>query len=230
MKTKAVLIAFFISFLGISQDADILYKKVWKLLTFDYNGENYQVPSEQNFGLLFINPQDPDNFETFIATNTLTGSLTIDETTRTFAIFDTEATVLGCKQYCELEGAYIDFFLNDGKPHELEYVLSIFYNGSEYDLGIIDSKGNIAVYTDFMLSQEEFKNKKLSLYPNPVSNQLFWEQEIFETLKLYSMQGVLLATQEASKGYAEVSNLAKGVYFIELIKDNKSIFNKFVKQ
>ncbi len=145
-------------------------------------------------------------------------------------IFDAEITLLECEEYCDLETAYIDFFYNDGVPKQFTYSIVVFVNDIEYILAITDNEGNQAQYYDFILSQEEFENKKVSLYPNPVSNKLYWGNKPYDTLQIYSIQGELLIKQEAGEGFVDVSLLKNGVYFIELIENNKRVFTKFLKK
>ncbi len=230
MKISTLFLFLLVSFNGISQEIDILYNTTWKLLSFDYNGESYPIPSESNTALLFINEQNPDTFSTFIKTNSISGTISIDEGNETMDIFDTEITLLECEEYCDLEAAYIDFFYNDGIPKQFIYSIVVFVNDIEYILVITDNEGNEAQYYDFNLSQEDFDKMTFSIYPNPVINQLFWLNQTFNTINIYSVQGKLLLNFKGVTNSVDVSRLMSGVYFIELIKEDKSVVKKFVKK
>lgn len=232
MKKITTVVALLISYFAISQEIDILYDTTWKLFQFDYNGINYNnsIPTESNTGLLFINEQNPDTFSTFIKTNSVSGNILIDEGNETMDIFDTEITLLECEEYCDIEAAYLEFFYNEGVPKQFTYSIIVFVNDIEYILAITDNEGNQAQYYDFILSQEDFENKKVSLYPNPVSDKLYWGNNFYDSVQIYSIQGELLLKQEASKGFVDVSTLKNGIYFIELIENNKPVFTKFLKK
>lgn len=232
MKKITLIVALFISLLGMSQEIDILYDTTWKLYQFNYNGVNYNnsIPTAANTRILDINEQNPDTFSSFIFTNTISGTISIDEGNETVDIFDTEITLFECEDYCDLEAAYIAFLYNDGVPKQFSYNLIVFEGDIEFIFAITDNEGNTAKYVDFVLSQQDFENKKVSLYPNPVSDKLYWGSKSFDRVQIYSIQGELLLKQDDSKGFVDVSALKNGIYFIELIENNKPVFAKFIKK
>lgn len=232
MKKITLIVALLISLLGMSQEIDILYDTTWKLYQFNYNGVNYNnsIPTAPNTKILDINEQNPDTFSSFIFTNTISGAISIDEGNETVDIFDTEITLLECEDYCDLEAAYIAFLYNDGVPKQFSYNLIVFEGDIEFIFAITDNEGNTAEYVDFVLSQQDFENKKVSLYPNPVSDKLYWVGNTFDRVQIYSIQGELLLKQEDSKGFVDVSALNNGIYFIELFENNKPVFAKFIKK
>lgn len=232
MKRFTLLMALLVSFNGMGQEIDILYNTTWKLLQFDYNGINYNnsIPTESDTGLLFINEQNPDTFSTYIKTNSISGTIYIDEGSETMDISDTEITLLECEEYCDLEGAYIDFFYNNGNPIQFTYSIVVFLNDIEYILTITDDQGNQAQYYDFVLSQEEIDISTFSIYPNPAVNQLFWLSQTFNEINIYSMQGELLLDFKGESNSADISRLISGAYFIEFIKVDKRVVKKFIKK
>jgi hypothetical protein len=231
MKKLVLISTFLMSFFGFGQEIDILYNTTWKLFQFDYNGVNYNnsIPSESNTGLLDINEQNPDTFSTFIKTNSISGTITIDEGNETMDIFDTSITLLDCEEYCDLEAAYIEFFYNDGNPIQFTYSIVVFLNDIEFILSITDSQGNQAQYYDIVLSQEGFDNSSFSIYPNPASNYLNWTNNIFSYLKIYSIQGELLGDYKALNGTLDISGLKAGVYFVEFKNETQRVVKKFIK-
>lgn len=77
-----------------------------------------------------------------------------------------------------------------------------------------------------ILATNELNERKISIYPNPVTNNLNLKLKIGESLKeinIYSMEGRLILSSKKLK--VDVSTLEKGNYIAE-VKTNKSIFKK----
>ena len=96
------------------------------------------------------------------------------------------------------------------------------------------------VWKDFnpingVLSNENFVNKKnIKLYPNPVSNNLTIENPFSGNLQLQVFnqlgQIVLKQNQNTSSTSLDVSNLSKGIYFLNIhSENNNSQTIKFIK-
>jgi type IX secretion system substrate protein len=78
------------------------------------------------------------------------------------------------------------------------------------------------------ISESDLAN--IILYPNPVQDVLFIKtQEQIETIKIYTLQGNLI--KEATLvNEVNVSNLASGMYFIQLSSEGKTVTKKFIKE
>lgn len=77
---------------------------------------------------------------------------------------------------------------------------------------------------------EENAVPSFSIYPNPAQAELniLFEEEISE-IKIYDLNGRLL-TEGVSDKLVDVSKLASGVYFLELISINGKSVQKFIKE
>ncbi len=77
-------------------------------------------------------------------------------------------------------------------------------------------------------------NQKVSIYPNPVSNNLIINNMTgVNTIKVSDILGetVKNITVSGSKTNINVSNLSKGIYFISLMNDKNVLeTKKFVKE
>ena len=82
------------------------------------------------------------------------------------------------------------------------------------------------------LGTENFNQKKVHLYPNPVQNRLFINTEETQQYQIYSILGVKISEGTLSVGSGiECSGLTSGVYFISLTNGlSQSSTLKFVKQ
>ncbi|WP_438988721.1 T9SS type A sorting domain-containing protein [Polaribacter sp.] len=74
----------------------------------------------------------------------------------------------------------------------------------------------------------EFFNK-LSVYPNPVTNTIFVSGiDEIDTINIFSVLGKK-EIEVSNRNYINVSQLSKGVYFIQVEKENNIISKKFIK-
>lgn len=82
-----------------------------------------------------------------------------------------------------------------------------------------------------VLSTEDFiNNNAVSVYPNPSENNLTIniDNENLELINIYNVTGKLLFS-EKNKNNIDVSNLAKGLYFIDIFTENNKYSEKFLK-
>ena len=76
----------------------------------------------------------------------------------------------------------------------------------------------------------EIANQSFSFYPNPTQNSLFIESTTaIENARIYNLQGQLIK-EEASTSRIDVSNLASGLYFVQVESNAVIITKKFIKE
>ncbi|HXA01595.1 MAG TPA: T9SS type A sorting domain-containing protein, partial [Cytophagaceae bacterium] len=71
------------------------------------------------------------------------------------------------------------------------------------------------------------------LHPNPVFNELFLNIPagfIDGSVKIINIQGIEMFNSNTVSDKVDVSNLGAGLYSIVLIKDDKMISKRFIKQ
>lgn len=77
----------------------------------------------------------------------------------------------------------------------------------------------------------EYVDKHLSIFPNPVSNQLtIVSSQAINKVEIIDLTGKLIKTFKENTGILDVSDLNSGIYFIKLIADEETITKKFVKE
>lgn len=83
-----------------------------------------------------------------------------------------------------------------------------------------------------IISEEVVKEIAFNIYPNPVSNTLFFTTDVSggNISVIDSRSGGLIATQKANDDSLDVSNLNTGVYLIILDKDGKRTVKRFIKK
>lgn len=70
-------------------------------------------------------------------------------------------------------------------------------------------------------------SNSVSIYPNPTSNYLTIESDLdYHTINIYNLSGKLVKTAERNSQIL-VSDLSKGMYFIQLVADKNVITKKF---
>lgn len=76
------------------------------------------------------------------------------------------------------------------------------------------------------------KNLSTNVYPNPVSNTLFLNNNIkTKEISIFSMSGQKLVHAQISSNHYDVSNLPDGVYTMRIItQDNKTLLTRFIKK
>lgn len=91
---------------------------------------------------------------------------------------------------------------------------------------------NCDVNTDCNLSNEYFDfDEQITFYPNPVKNVLHIESNLSSSeylVSIYNNIGQLVLISKSTK-QIDVSSLKKGVYIINITKNNKSVKSKLLK-
>ncbi len=86
-------------------------------------------------------------------------------------------------------------------------------------------------WTCFLLSNEEFTQKTITIYPNPVSgNHITVNTTESLDFEIYNLLGKLTLKGTSQNGQINVANLTKGIYLIKLKTGNRTITKKLIKQ
>ena len=120
------------------------------------------------------------------------------------------------------------------------------YNLGSTSGGVVTVKNsNLTSFSDFAigkggsdisLSNESFQQKSITLFPNPVSNNLnILFENNFEnaSLKIISITGQVVKENKAISGDTislDVSELSKGIYIIQILNNNSLLTSKFIKE
>lgn len=115
-------------------------------------------------------------------------------------------------------------FITQGNP--LNFHNNLGYNGNVISLFSKASASN---------TKQELEN--LSVYPNPVEDQLVIENEFafkdLDQVKVYNLLGQYISISkriEANRMYLDVSHLSKGMYIVEVEIDGKKGNYKVIKE
>jgi hypothetical protein len=100
-----------------------------------------------------------------------------------------------------------------------------------YETGIVDSCSHTAVY----VGVEEIDVTDINLWPNPVKNVLFLQNDYLEgtEIGIFDITGSLLFSKSILNSNQvvalDVSSLDNGIYFVQVKSPNKTISKKIVK-
>ena len=90
------------------------------------------------------------------------------------------------------------------------------------------SSCEVEVMVEAGLSVTENILDDLLLYPNPTSSIIYLSKDVSMDYVIYNSIGQRLG-QGSTLGQIDISQLANGIYYIKLEKDNKSITRKIIK-
>jgi hypothetical protein len=107
------------------------------------------------------------------------------------------------------------------------------YSNPEDEDNIIPSYNYVNLENDENKEDIKGAEKEITLYPNPTNDKLFFTNLVDETYTLNIKDGVgkiILNQSINSNGNSiDCSQLASGIYFVLISKDNKKLYYKFVK-
>jgi Secretion system C-terminal sorting domain len=128
----------------------------------------------------------------------------------------------------DYEALYREFlFVN--QPETFRY--AFFIVDGEIIFYLRDIDDNYAIYSNPLLSTNDFNKVTYTVYPNPVSNDLFISSEItIESISVFSISGKKVMEQANPNNSIDVSALPQGMYFLELTSENGKAVQKFIKQ
>ncbi len=156
-----------------------------------------------------------------------------------------------------VDGAWVKYFLNgkivdslpnnsfthsndgDTKAHlGTSRKNNAYFKGSIDDVRIYDcplSRAEIQKFYTADINKFPKTVSTLNVYPNPTNGKITIENTGLgknESVLIYSSQGQLLFQQNLQKANAEVdiSHLAKGIYIVVLVSDNKKIVSRIVRE
>jgi len=92
---------------------------------------------------------------------------------------------------------------------------------------------NLYFYKGVVTGIRNFKDSKISMYPNPVKNSLTIEANSYITkVSVFNSFGqeVLSVNPDRNSTTLQTNNLAKGIYIVKTTIDGKVVTSKFVKQ
>lgn len=117
--------------------------------------------------------------------------------------------------------------------HDTTVTYEITEEEAYKELKITDLDGNQTFYRNVApLSVESSEFSDLTIYPNPVKNELYFENlKTTASVRIYDLTGAELFQKNISEGQAqlELGFLSEGIYFYELKSDKAVKTGKLIK-
>lgn len=85
--------------------------------------------------------------------------------------------------------------------------------------------GSIVVHSNCFLSIAENEINNISIFPNPVKNNLIFS-EYLKDIQILDISGKIAKKVNEASNFINLSQLKKGIYFIKAYKNNGTIINK----
>ena len=161
-----------------------------------------------------------------------------------FAVRDTNATINNPNIYSE---SYVLTFMENvlNELHELDYVKRYSWfdpnaNNEKYPIlqtaDIIDENNQLTTLGEYYANHNpnnafsimNKKNDGITIYPNPSKNLIYIDSNSSSfTVSIFSLNGEFLIKKNI-KTQIDISDLNKGVYFVELSNESYKSFHKLI--
>jgi hypothetical protein len=233
MKKFVLLIILLLGLKGYSQDSE-LFDREWHLHYSILDGEEFNPP--QSFSA-----QAHFQLDRIIVYHILCGSMDSDIEYQSNNGF----TLIGSPTYTHGDCSdpdLIDFMVKHYSIYHIvgqdiaknPFNYTIDSDGDNYMLTIENGEGDIAVYGSVPLSQPEFSQPQLTLYPNPVTDVLHINStEIINEVSVFDIHGKVVKSIDVNSQSIEinVTHLPAGMYFVKTqTLENHVITQRFLKK
>ncbi|WP_420572843.1 T9SS type A sorting domain-containing protein [Kordia sp.] len=108
------------------------------------------------------------------------------------------------------------------------------YISASFEINNVDKGSELWKISDSTLSTDIIEEEKISIYPNPTSSILkinFSNNDIIKSVKLYNVIGQkMIFNIDRQNNIIDVSDLAKGVYILNIKTENKNFTKKIIKE
>ncbi|MDP2687246.1 MAG: T9SS type A sorting domain-containing protein [Aequorivita sp.] len=239
MKYLYFLLFLFACSICAAQDPQ-LFDNPWYLHKITIDDTDYLPPNNGDVvGNYHVFSENPSRFQSGYC-DSMTVAVTYDNQNTELSLEDNPPFLLGFCLYNESEqfgSRYFSIlFQNSGEARNpFGYIITA--NGTSKTLEITNPDGDIAFYSSEPLSISEFNVTHISIYPNPVKEELILNSASKSgnlTLNIFSTAGKLLSTQKLeleNQSSIAISQLATGIYFLNIEDENgNTTIKKFIKE
>ena len=163
------------------------------------------------------------------ACNSYSGTLSYDSSSNWFEVISFERSFNTCniQAHTDFEINFFEFFwvgkaFNPGVSNETNGMQTLYTLSPWYPVFVLKNNP---------LSVSENNKLKATIYPNPVSEELFIASEgiTIEKIKIYSISGSQIIEASLNLNSIDVSNLSEGLYFLQIFSSEGNRVQKFIK-
>lgn len=213
-----------------------LFENDWYLQKVIVDGNDNIPPSNYEVPYITILLLENDFFVNTHVCNYLEGDLIYDSSQFTFNNWT--VTLGGCVvgENTDFEQLYLNDFFMANIDNPFNYTVIDESNNTK-KLIVTNFSNNQAVYSNQLLSDEEFEKNQFAIYPNPSKNELFLSSKGSPEnlkIKIFNIEGQLLNSQNIEfdkKSSIDISKLSHGIYFLNIENGKGKIeTKKFIKE
>ena len=237
MRSLLILLIACIGVCDLRAQYDEIFTETWYLADLKHEGVDIDIPSNSEVEFVTLNFIDGTApYGCYNLCNTVSGYTIIDDPFGTFVFTEVVATLITCSIPANevFEFSYFDFFFS-AEDQEIDYDFSIIDipgEPGEYGLSFNKPSGDFAFYLSFpLLDNPEFSLDELNIYPNPATDLVRLNNPTGMELNasIYTVDGRKLKSTKVLNDQIEVSDLASGVYFLELNSEDGKVVKRFIK-
>jgi hypothetical protein len=233
---KLLMLGVIFCYSGYAQDPR-LYDNNWYFASGELNGVELEKPFPLFNSLLEFNSTPP--FETFFIHD-----VTCEETNSSNIVYDPIENIFNLQGgWGGLVGTcFYEFMRNHqsvyydsvNNTHKNPFNYLIVDDGSNLQLTVFNGNGDRVIYNSIFLTKQDFNVLTLSIYPNPVQDELFFsvmsDRNFFNAL-IFDLHGrMVLSINDFDEKSINLQELKSGVYFMRLNdKLGRSVIKKFIK-
>lgn len=232
MNKFLVTIIYFFSLISNAQEVGVDFFQTWYLYnilsddlsnTFNIQNTNPRIAPEVTFAENF-------EFSGFGGCNTFQGTFEIGGTNENplfiTTSFSSENNECSTSENNQIDNTFLDLIMSG------EFEISLNQTDDGLGLYLFTALGGVSDYGIAPLSINDLKKEKISSYPNPVSDRLYFNfnETIVSSIKLYNISGKLVFATSIKIESMDVKNYEDGVYFLHIQSKNKVLINSIIIQ
>jgi hypothetical protein len=170
----------------------------------------------------YVDPTNADGTSTFaISSNALPGGYIIPEGTAIVYIGENQPLAFAANSGYEIDQVFIDGTFDATAKANGYY---IFQN-------VMVNHSIIVTFKASPTGIEDIRSQDISIYPNPVTNDLFIKSGLpVKRIEIYSLTGSLIKIENNFNEKMSLAALPKGIYLLKVYTDKEVVVSKIVKE
>jgi len=89
---------------------------------------------------------------------------------------------------------------------------------------------NVSAYNSVATALKNTETSDFAIYPNPATNYISVSGAVNSRVAIYDLKGRLLLNEQLSGKSIDIRNLAKGIYVVKVVSEDKQVVGKLVKE
>ena len=213
--------------------SDDLVDVSWLCTSIVINGNTFLPPNDDEVPYVILQMlQDNDlgtqDFESNVCDAISAESVSYNNANGTFTLSQLIQTLGGCPLHQNFQGNYFGFFYNN---EEIPIAYAINNTSTTRTLTLTAQNGDVANYEEFTLGLREHQLEEIKIFPNPTTDiiTITSANDRIAKIEIFSITGQIIKSEHNPNSKIDVSDIAKGIYFLKIYSDEKVITKQFIK-